>query len=570
MPTVLVLTALEEEYEAVRRRLDGVSEIELSRGTRLDTGRVPGLPWRIALAETGPTNTQAALVAQHAVEELAAQAVLFVGVAGSLRDDLRLGDVLVASKVYGYHGGRESKDGFSARPAAWEPSYKMDQLVRSARRNDPWAFLTRPSPPHELASSESPKVHYAPLAAGDVVIDSRDSETFRRIRRHYNDAVAVDMESHGVAQAVRMFGELPMVTVRGISDLGNGGKEAADTQGYQPLAARHAAAFALRVLRELRPLQTPLPHEERGHSCPTPVVAPRPAQTRVGENWTRQPVVRIQECEYLLYDEDEDLLRETLDGAVIRRQAKACVVSGRPGRDLFVWLRQVELSRVTHDSDRDALAALEREAELCRELRGPEVVQLSCGGGLATLALRWPSGPGGGRPADTLREMLPDPSGRQPDRLRLFRTVEGLVAVAEALDRLHGQGLSHRALQSTAVVLGRPRMVLRDLGLAAFRPRRGEHAGPYQAPEQKHGSRVIPGPATDVYQLGALLHSALTGRTPVPGMPPYSQSAQVPPSLVGAMRCALEDEPADRPDLCWLRRELTTAARELSAVPGRG
>ncbi|MFJ9467764.1 hypothetical protein [Streptomyces caniferus] len=37
-------------------------------------------------------------------------------------------------------------------------------------------------------------------------IGSRASATARRIRRHLNDAVAVDMESHGVVQTATMHG----------------------------------------------------------------------------------------------------------------------------------------------------------------------------------------------------------------------------------------------------------------------------------------------------------------------------------------------------------------------------
>lgn len=54
-------------------------------------------------------------------------------------------------------------------------------------------------------------VHFAPIAADDALIGSRASPTARRIRRHCNDAVAVDMESHGVAQAARMHGTVGML-----------------------------------------------------------------------------------------------------------------------------------------------------------------------------------------------------------------------------------------------------------------------------------------------------------------------------------------------------------------------
>ncbi|NGO46690.1 phosphorylase family protein [Streptomyces ureilyticus] len=562
LPTVVVLTALPVEYEAVRRHLKDVREVGSRQGTRFDVGRISGLDWQIALAETGPTNTRAALITQHAVDHFTAAAVFFVGVAAALKDKLRLGDVVVASKIYGYHGGRESEDGFSARPVAWEPAYDMDQLVRSACRNGPWAFLT--PAPHPSAQ---PDVRFEPLTSGDVLIDWRDSETVRRIRSHYNDAVAVDMESHGVAQAARMHRDVHMLTVRGISDFADGGKAAADARGSQRTASRNAAAFALRVLRDLRPAVPPPSTADEGPPLrPAAVVVTGPGRDTGRKTWESRPVVEAGGQEYLLYEGPGDLLHESRDGDVVRRQARARLVPDRNTRGSYVWLRQVELLRPERGSGLTPLSALEREAELCRDFRGPEVVYLGRRRNTATLALEWPADAKSGRPLDTLRELLPEPPA-PPDSLRLHLTVQGLAAVAELLGRLHGKGFSHRALHPTAIVMDRPRMVLRDLGLAAVPPRPGESAGPYQAPEQRHGAGARPGPATDVHQLGALLQHALTGRPPAPGLPPYRPAGSVPPRLAQAVVDALQQDPTARPGIRELRLELLAAARELPLVP---
>nr|WP_223189034.1 hypothetical protein [Streptomyces sp. TRM68416] len=556
--TVVVLTALQLEYEAVRHHLKGVREVELPRGTLLDVGRVPGLDWQVALAETGPTNTRAALVAQTAIEHFDAEAVLFVGVAGALKDDVHLGDVVVARKIYGYHGGRESVDGFSSRPDAWESAFDIDQLVRSARRNEPWIFL-----PPEQRPVAPPRVHFEPIASGDVLIGSRDSETARRIRSHYNDAVAVDMESHGVAHAARMHRTVRMLAVRGISDFADSGKAASDASGSQQTASRHAAAFALRVLRDLRP--TGRPRREQPER-PAVVVVSGPDRDSGSAAWTGRPVVKVEEQEYLLYEGPGDLLHESRDGEVVRRQAVARVASDRTSRGSYVWLRQVDRERPLPGSAFDPLAALEQEARLCRDLRGPDVVQLTRHGNTATLALTWPADPKLGHPRGTLHDVLPEPPSRL-DLLRLRSVVKGVAEVAEVLERLHGNGFSHRALRPTAIVMHRPRMVLRDLGLATVPPRQGENAGPYQAPEQRHGSADRPGPATDVYQVGALLHRSLTGRPPVPGLPAYRASAPVPAGLAHAVAGALRQDPAERPGVRALRLALLAAVRELSVVP---
>jgi 8-oxo-dGTP diphosphatase len=61
---------------------------------------------------------------------------------------------------------------------------------------------------------------------------------------HYNDAIAIEMESAGVAQAGHLNDNVPVVVVRGISDRADGTKETTDRAQWQPKAVASAAAFA--------------------------------------------------------------------------------------------------------------------------------------------------------------------------------------------------------------------------------------------------------------------------------------------------------------------------------------
>jgi len=112
--------------------------------------------------------------------------------------------------------------------------------------------------------------------------------------------------------------------------------------------------------------------------------------------------------------------------------------------------------------------------------------------------------------------------------------VELLLTLAWAVHYAHGQGVVHRDLKPSNVLLtadGRPKLC--DFGVAKMLTGTGlETLGgvlvgtpEYMAPEQADGQARHVGPPADVYALGAILYTMLTGR------PPF-QSASVVETLV--------------------------------------
>ncbi|MGC5623815.1 purine phosphorylase [Streptomyces albidoflavus] len=240
---VVILTALNLEYEAVRQKLANPQVHRHERGTRFETGNVQGTSHRVALGLTSKGNHSAAVIAERAIQEFAPAAVLFVGVAGALWDATRLGDVVVASHVYAYHGGTSEDDGLKARPRAWEAPHGISQLASHLARLDDWAD---DASGHDYA----PQVRFGAIAAGEIVQNSRISSEAQWIRQHYNDALAIEMEAAGVAQAGHLSGA-PVAIIRGISDRADGTKNSKDDRNWQPQAAANAAAFAIRLAKEL-------------------------------------------------------------------------------------------------------------------------------------------------------------------------------------------------------------------------------------------------------------------------------------------------------------------------------
>ena len=113
---------------------------------------------------------------------------------------------------------------------------------------------------------------------------------------------------------------------------------------------------------------------------------------------------------------------------------------------------------------------------------------------------------------------------------------ELVATVAEAVDYAHRQGVVHRDIKPSNILLdkkGRPRVT--DFGLAkrlqggSELTTTGQILGTpsYMAPEQATGQAGATGPAADVYSLGALLYTALSGRPPFQAATPLETMHQV-------------------------------------------
>ena len=249
---MVILTALNVEYEAVHSKLLQPELHRHAAGTRFEIGAVAGGTCQLVLGLVGKGNHPAAVLAERAITEFAPVALVFVGVAGALWPGIDLGDVIVASHVYAYHGGTSEDDGLKARPRAWEIPHGADQIAKYLARTRAWTRY--------LAGSEHiPEVRFGPIAAGEVVQDSTISDHARWIREHYNDALAIEMEAAGVSQAAHLNGALSAVVVRGISDRADGTKATTDRARWQPRAAANAAAFAVALAEEIKADETASP-----------------------------------------------------------------------------------------------------------------------------------------------------------------------------------------------------------------------------------------------------------------------------------------------------------------------
>lgn len=273
---VVVLTALEVEYRAVRAHLEEVRPAGAERGALFEVGTFAegSAGRRVAIHMTGPGNPGAAAAVERAAALFAPRALLFVGVAGG-RKDVALGDVVAADAVYDYETGKDTEQGFLPRQKTHQSAYGLVQLARIVTAGDAWQRRIRPAD-----GSPLPRAHVKPVAAGGRVVAHHGSDTGRRLAAVAGDAVAVDMEGFGFLAGAYLNQHLDALVIRGISDL-LGDKGEAHDERWQPVASRHAAAFAFELIGRLPGASHPAPSAPVAPSVTAHTVVPSPRRGRV-------------------------------------------------------------------------------------------------------------------------------------------------------------------------------------------------------------------------------------------------------------------------------------------------
>jgi serine/threonine protein kinase len=245
-------------------------------------------------------------------------------------------------------------------------------------------------------------------------------------------------------------------------------------------------------------------------------------------------------------------------------------------------------------SSAQVLARFQREAEAAAAIAHPNVVAVLdidvTPRGMPYLVCEYLEGID---LADHLREVK---------RLDVLDAVSITRQLCRGLQAAHSCGVVHRDLKPPNVFLvgdfskGAPRRLyakILDFGLSSFRASEGEQnltktgvimgTPSYMAPEQARGKRVDH--RADVYGLGTILYTVLTGRAPydeetpqatilalLNSEPPRPRSLvpSIPPHLELVVERAMAKDPADRfPDMLAFEQALDSlpAAKALTQVP---
>jgi nucleoside phosphorylase len=234
----VILTTLPVEYQAVRAHLGDLHEEIHPLGTVYEQGHflAKERTWDVLIAELGPSSDRERLEWERILQAHNPSVVLLVGIAGGIKD-VAIGDVVVATQVYNYESGKATSTTETRLTVSQSSALLVQRAQQTARREDWLARIREPL-------DARPQVFVGPIVSGLQVVTDPHLETFRSLREHYGDALAVDMEGIGGLKAIQADPIVSVLVVRGISDLMGDNKEA----GAPEEAAQNAAAFAFEFL----------------------------------------------------------------------------------------------------------------------------------------------------------------------------------------------------------------------------------------------------------------------------------------------------------------------------------
>jgi predicted ATPase/nucleoside phosphorylase len=206
-------------------------------------------------------NVPAAQLASDIIDRWKPRILLVVGIAGAVtgRDQISLGDVIVHNGLIYYElqkilDGKHYERSMEVAPSSWILLQAANRIA--AVKWHQQIGVTKPN-----GAQTPPRMHRGLILSGDKLLADPDSEELKRLLRQHDEALAVEMESGGIARAVwekHSTHPVEFLIIRGVSDYCNARENQATRDRWRTYAARAAAAFALELIRQIR---SPLDNE---------------------------------------------------------------------------------------------------------------------------------------------------------------------------------------------------------------------------------------------------------------------------------------------------------------------
>ncbi|GAB6012818.1 5'-methylthioadenosine/S-adenosylhomocysteine nucleosidase family protein [Viscerimonas tarda] len=246
-----VITIVTEEVQAVISEF-GLTNRTKKEGRFFDEGNINlqnGKNLKIVHSQsTGQGNIPIVNAYQSMIRNYTLDYVVLLGIAGSIKSDIKLCDVIIGTNVIYYEKHKETNGGVQQRRGEfYNMSFDMQQFINR--------FFVCNNEPAKFDSSENSTTptfgtHRCPIGSGEAVIANNLSETKKWLLEVHSKTGVVETESAGFCQ---VFSEtknisegMDIILIRGISDHAD-----CDKDDKWRLPASKNAVIALKRLLEI-------------------------------------------------------------------------------------------------------------------------------------------------------------------------------------------------------------------------------------------------------------------------------------------------------------------------------
>lgn len=224
---IVIMAAMNEEIAEIKNIMENTTQKSIY-GIIIYEGNINGL--KSILVKTGVGKVNAARTTQAIIDRYEIEYVINTGVAGGLKENLNIGDIIIGTGVVQHD--------FDITAFGHEKGYITDtgrifesnnQLVEKAKKC--------------IEKIEATNVQTGTIASGDIFCTGVQMK--EKIRNKF-DACCVEMEAAAVAQ-VCTLAEIPFLVIRSISDIPNG-DNAVVFDEFVKFAAKKCAEFIKKMI----------------------------------------------------------------------------------------------------------------------------------------------------------------------------------------------------------------------------------------------------------------------------------------------------------------------------------
>lgn len=244
-PRLGLISALHQEQAGLIEQMQ--DRQTLTRGMRDYTlGRLWGLDCVCVLSRIG--KVAAAATAATLIERFGVTHILFTGVAGSVDNRVKVGDIVVADSLV-----QHDMDSRPLFPRFEIPLLGQDRFASDLHLTDSLVMAATefldvdvdriPEQDRTAFGLDRPAVHRGLIASGDEFIHRFDRRA--ALKDAFPDLLAVEMEGASVAQVCFEFG-VPFAVIRTISDGADEGAPLDFMQFIERVASRYAHGIVAR------------------------------------------------------------------------------------------------------------------------------------------------------------------------------------------------------------------------------------------------------------------------------------------------------------------------------------